>query len=295
MADALTVPGDEEQRSKVERNYEKSIFVGNIPFESTAKDIEQIFSKDFDVVRADIVTRRGLSRGMATVEFSSIEDVEKAIAQFDRTEYQNREIFVRQDHPPPEEKRREPESRSTPAKDDDREPNPEVFVGNLPYSVSWQTLKDEFRSIGSIVRADILTDRSGRSRGYGTVVFRSTADAQAAIDKYNGFELEGRRIEVRFGREKKEAKTKKNSSFTEGVIGGGEPSKTILSETCPTSPLRPTCSTSLRLLVVSLALRFSWKLVAGPLETLLSSLRCLSSLNWPSRTWIITITVAVLC
>lgn len=227
MADALTVPGDEEQRSKVERNYEKSIFVGNIPFESTAKDIEQIFSKDFDVVRADIVTRRGLSRGMATVEFSSIEDVEKAIAQFDRTEYQNREIFVRQDHPPPEEKRREPESRSTPAKDDDREPNPEVFVGNLPYSVSWQTLKDEFRSIGSIVRADILTDRSGRSRGYGTVVFRSTADAQAAIDKYNGFELEGRRIEVRFGREKKEAKTKKNSSFTEGVIGGGEPSKTI--------------------------------------------------------------------
>lgn len=293
MADALTVPGDEEQRSKVERNYEKSIFVGNIPFESTAKDIEQIFSKDFDVVRADIVTRRGLSRGMATVEFSSIEDVEKAIAQFDRTEYQNREIFVRQDHPPPEEKRREPESRSTPAKDDDREPNPEVFVGNLPYSVSWQTLKDEFRSIGSIVRADILTDRSGRSRGYGTVVFRSTADAQAASTTA----LSWRAAELRFAlagkrRRPRPRKTLPSLKVSLAVVS---PPRPFLSETCPTSPLRPTCSTSLRLLVVSLALRFSWKLVAGPLETLLSSLRCLSSLNWPSRTWIITITVAVLC
>lgn len=228
--DASTVPGSEEERSLVGRNYDKSIFIGNIPFETTAREVSEIFSNDFEVVRADVITRRGHSRGMATVEFSTVEDVEQAIAKFDRTQFANREIFVRQDYPPPEDKREE-SSRSRAADDEDREPNPEVFVGNLPYNISWQTLKDEFRSVGSIVRADVLTDRQNKSRGYGTVVYKTTEDAKAAIEKYNGFDFEGRKIVVRYAREAKKAPEpstgKKNSAFTEGVVGDGERSKII--------------------------------------------------------------------
>ncbi|PSK39775.1 hypothetical protein C7M61_001580 [Candidozyma pseudohaemuli] len=236
--DASTVPGNEDERSLVERNYDRSIFIGNIPFEATAREVNEIFNKDFEVVRADIVTRRGLSRGMATVEFSTVEDVERAIEKFDRTQYQNREIFVRQDYPPPEDKRERSESSrsAAPPVDEDREPNPEVFVGNLPYTTSWQTLKDEFRSVGTIVRADVLTDRQGKSRGYGTVVFKTTEDAQAAIDKYNGFDFEGRNIDVRFAREAKkptQSSGKKNSPFTEGVIGDGERSRIIFVANLP--------------------------------------------------------------
>lgn len=230
--DASTVPGSEEERSLVERNYDRSIFVGNIPFETTAREVSEIFGNDFEVVRADVITRRGLSRGMATVEFNSVEDVEQAIAKFDRTQFANREIFVRQDYPPPEDRRDNIESsRSKAADEEDREPNPEVFVGNLPYTVSWQTLKDEFRSVGTIVRADVLTDRQGKSRGFGTVVYKTTEDAQAAIEKYKGFDFEGRKIDVRFARESKKAPQsssgKKNSPFTDRVTGDGERSKTI--------------------------------------------------------------------
>ena len=39
---------------------------------------------------------------MATVEFNSKDDVREAINKFDRYEYRGREIFVRQDYPPPE-------------------------------------------------------------------------------------------------------------------------------------------------------------------------------------------------
>lgn len=35
-----------------------------------------------------------------------------------------------------------------------------VDVRNLPYSVSWQTLKDEFKEFGFIIRADVYSDES---------------------------------------------------------------------------------------------------------------------------------------
>lgn len=227
--EALTASGD----LKSERNYDNSIFVGNIPFEVTAKEIEEVFSKDFSVVRADIVIRRGVSRGMATVEFSSTEDVEKAIAKFDRTEYQGREIFVRQDYPPPADKKseeakepREPKRLS--ADEEPREPKTEIFVGNLAYSTSWQTLKDKFRDVGDIVRADVLKDRFGKPRGYGTVVFKTIEDAQKAIDTLNGEVLEGRPMDVRFARDPKAAPGgKTNTPFAAGVKSDGPASKVI--------------------------------------------------------------------
>ncbi|BFZ56843.1 g-strand binding protein [Savitreella phatthalungensis] len=68
---------------------------------------------------------------------------------------------------------------------------------NLSYSVDWKELKDFFRSAGKIVRADIQTGSDGRSRGNGIVVFETVGDAQNAVDRFNGYEWHGRRIELR--------------------------------------------------------------------------------------------------
>jgi RNA recognition motif-containing protein len=53
----------------------------------------------------------------------------------------------------------------------------------LPYRTSWQDLKDLFRPIPGLIRADVMQDREGRSRGCGIVVFETTEDAQEAIGK----------------------------------------------------------------------------------------------------------------
>jgi RNA recognition motif-containing protein len=63
--------------------------------------------------------------------------------------------------------------------------------------VSWQDLKDRFRDIGTIIRADILTGPDGRSKGQGTILFESPAEAEAAIQKHNGSDFNGRNIDVR--------------------------------------------------------------------------------------------------
>lgn len=76
-------------------------------------------------------------------------------------------------------------------------PGTQLFVGNLPFQIGWQDLKDLFRSAGNVVRADIQLFPDGRSKGNGIVSFSSVNDAKNAIELYNGYEYMGRNIEVR--------------------------------------------------------------------------------------------------
>lgn len=54
-----------------------------------------------------------------------------------------------------------------------------------------------FVNVGEVERADVATDRNGRSKGFGTVRFTTTEAAQAAIDQFNGTDLEGRNLVVK--------------------------------------------------------------------------------------------------
>jgi RNA recognition motif-containing protein len=72
----------------------------------------------------------------------------------------------------------------------------QVFVGNLPYTTSWQDLKDIFRTAGTIVRADVVMLPNGKSKGQGTVLFDTKAAAQAAIEMFDNSEVQGRKIVV---------------------------------------------------------------------------------------------------
>jgi len=72
----------------------------------------------------------------------------------------------------------------------------QIFVGNLPYTSSWQDLKDKFRQCGNIIRADVLLDTSGRSKGQGTVLFETSNEAQKAINMFDNTEFQGRVITV---------------------------------------------------------------------------------------------------
>lgn len=260
-SDRFSSGGSDEYRLKTERNYDNSIFIGNIPFDCTAKDVERIF-EGYDIVRADIVTNRGQSRGMATVEFSTKDEVKKAINDFDHYEYRSREIFVRQDYPPPSDKKREVYAKSNERyeRSEDRyenkapreraaattpKPGTEIFVGNLPFSINWQALKDLMRKAGEVVRADVRLDNWGKSRGFGTVVFNTPEEAEEAISMFQGYEIEGRKLDTRPGRvynqekpKEKEIRTPrsdlpKNSPFTENVVGDGEKSNTIYASNLP--------------------------------------------------------------
>ncbi|KAH9888130.1 hypothetical protein C8Q73DRAFT_204492 [Cubamyces lactineus] len=73
-----------------------------------------------------------------------------------------------------------------------------LFVGNLPFHIQWQDLKDLFRQAGAVQRADVALGADGRSRGFGTVSFANEADAERAVRMFNGFEYNGRPLKVHF-------------------------------------------------------------------------------------------------
>ncbi|KAI9510294.1 hypothetical protein F5148DRAFT_604925 [Russula earlei] len=76
----------------------------------------------------------------------------------------------------------------------------QLFVGNLPYRVRWQDLKDLFRKAGTVLRADVSLGPDNRSRGHGTVLLATAEDAGRAVDMFNGYSWQSRVLEVRLDR-----------------------------------------------------------------------------------------------
>ncbi len=91
-----------------------------------------------------------------------------------------------------------------------------LYVGNLPFSATEQVLIDAFSQCGTVESAKIITDRdTGRSKGFGFIEMSSEAEAQDAINKFNGAEYEGRPLTVN------EAKPMAPRENRGGGFGGG--------------------------------------------------------------------------
>ncbi|KAG6093100.1 hypothetical protein E4U14_000406 [Claviceps sp. LM454 group G7] len=76
----------------------------------------------------------------------------------------------------------------------------QIYVANLPFNAGWQDLKDLFRQAarsGSVFRADVHSGPDGRPKGSGIVVFENADDARNAIQQFNGYDWQGRMLEVR--------------------------------------------------------------------------------------------------
>ena len=72
-----------------------------------------------------------------------------------------------------------------------------LYVGNLSYSVSDESLAEVFGQFGTVESARVITDRdSGRSKGFGFVEMSSDSEATTAIEKLNGQDLGGRNMNV---------------------------------------------------------------------------------------------------
>jgi RNA recognition motif-containing protein len=80
-----------------------------------------------------------------------------------------------------------------------------LFVGNLDFKVTENELQDAFAAYGTVVEANLVTDRTtGRPRGFAFVTMSSPEEAQKAIEGLNGKELGGRSLSVNVARPREE-------------------------------------------------------------------------------------------
>jgi cold-inducible RNA-binding protein len=72
-----------------------------------------------------------------------------------------------------------------------------IFVGNLSFGATEETVRSLFASHGTVDRVNIVTDRdTGQARGFGFVEMTNDAEGDKAIAALNGKDLDGRALNV---------------------------------------------------------------------------------------------------
>ncbi len=214
----VRIDRDSVVSSKIKTGYTK-LFVGNLSFDVSWQDLKDHFKQAGFVTRADVVTdNEGKSKGYGIVEFGNSIEANYAIETLNGSDIKGRKIVVRMDRDAQHAALTTDSNHSSSYRvleltpKSPQKPKPlinipvfgnKVFVGNLSFDVTWQDLKDYFKTVGSVVRADVATDSGGKSKGHGIVEFTTSDDACEAASQLNNTYLNGRQIYVREDREEK--------------------------------------------------------------------------------------------
>ncbi len=91
-----------------------------------------------------------------------------------------------------------------------------IYVGNLPFNMGEEDLREIFEEYGEVASAKIIMDKfTGRSKGFGFVEMEDDAEANKAIEELNNAEVAGRNIKVN------ESKPRENNNRGGGYNRGG--------------------------------------------------------------------------
>jgi len=97
-----------------------------------------------------------------------------------------------------------------------------LYVGNLSYETTDQTLNDLFAEVGTVTSAQVVTDRyTGQSRGFGFVEMATEDEAKQAIASINGRAVGGRTLTVNESRPREEGGRGGGGGFGGNRGGGG--------------------------------------------------------------------------
>jgi len=168
------------------------VYIGNLPKDCRERDIERAF-KTFGRIR-DILVKTGYG----FVEFEDHRDADDAVYEMDGTDLLGERVSVEVARGTRRERSRDGRrngSSRAPWLDKYGPPmrtKYRVIVENLSTRVSWQDLKDLMRRAGEVCYADAHKDK----RNEGVIEFMSRRDLERAMEKYDGHEMNGRRIKM---------------------------------------------------------------------------------------------------
>ncbi|CAI2733040.1 unnamed protein product [Schistosoma spindalis] len=206
----------------------KRIVIANIPYDLNWQKLKELFREQIGFTGfLQLFKKNGKPNGMGLMEFKTLEGAQKAIEMMHRFEVGDRKLVVRQ------ETARDAARFASMEVDggllsDSANPNESVnmaatgpvftpqilgqvgidgpitdsvYVSNLDYSVTWQKLKDVFKSAGKILSSVIKTDSEGNSRGVGILKFSNAYEAVQAVNMFNNQILKDRPMRVKIDRQ----------------------------------------------------------------------------------------------
>jgi len=180
-----------------------SIYVGNLPYSATEDELAELFAAYGTVDHVNIVVDRMTNRprGFGFVEMADESQAQAAIEGLNGAEMGGRMLNVNAARPRTERRGGGGGPRASGRRPGGHRSGVSVYVGNLPYEVTEDQLRELFAPHGAVNNVSIVTDRmTGRTRGFGFVEMADAQEADAAIEALNATELGGRTLTVNLAR-----------------------------------------------------------------------------------------------
>ncbi|KAM8786151.1 polyadenylate-binding protein 1 isoform X2 [Mirounga angustirostris] len=178
-----------------------NIFIKNLDKSIDNKALYDTFSAFGNILSCKVVCDENGSKGYGFVHFETQEAAERAIEKMNGMLLNDRKVFVGRFK---SRKEREAELGAR-AKEFTN-----VYIKNFGEDMDDERLKDLF---GPALSVKVMTDESGKSKGFGFVSFERHEDAQKAVDEMNGKELNGKQIYVGRAQKKVERQTELKRKF----------------------------------------------------------------------------------
>lgn len=169
------------------------MFVGNLCGTVMKTDLEKHLSKCGKVEEASIIRDVNLkSKHCGIVRFETSEGAQRAIDTLHETIFRGRRLVVKPDQLASERTLRDVNTKR-PTADSSRS----VFVSNIHYDVSAESLWELMEMVGTVKRVKLFTEHNGQSKGRALVEFANSSDAANALDKLDRVEFNRRVIFLR--------------------------------------------------------------------------------------------------
>uniref|UniRef100_A0A672H4Z6 Polyadenylate-binding protein n=1 Tax=Salarias fasciatus TaxID=181472 RepID=A0A672H4Z6_SALFA len=181
-----------------------NIFIKNLDKSIDNKALYDTFSAFGNILSCKVVCDENGSKGYGFVHFETHEAAERAIEKMNGMLLNDRKVFVGRFK---SRKEREAELGARAREFTN------VYIKNFGEDMDDEKLKELFGKYGPALSIRVMTDESGKSKGFGFVSFERHEDAQKAVDDMNGKELNGRQVYVGRAQKKGERQNELKRKF----------------------------------------------------------------------------------
>ncbi|KAH6674296.1 putative RNA-binding protein rnp24 [Halenospora varia] len=203
-AESTPEPEPKKAKTEVEKRSEHGVWIGNLPFFVSKDALRNFFVEKSDIT-VEMITRVHMpgpndgksankveekkgpkaqhNKGFAYVDFSTAEGVTEALELSEQL-LGGRRVLIKDN----KSFEGRPLKTKEESRNDGKPPSNRIFLGNLPFDATEETVKEHFEKCGDIASIKVATfEDTGKCKGYAWIVFEELSAAESAV---RGFIME---------------------------------------------------------------------------------------------------------